>query len=88
MKGKGKCKNDLNEPALPYTISGSNSIKKALRIMSFEQQEEETRNYSASLTPGQRLQWLHEIRKERLKQFLINDGTFPPIQKTISIRQI
>lgn len=88
MSEENKDKDQLNEPAVPYTTSRDSSIKKTLRIMSFAKQEEETRNYSVSLTPAQRLQWLHEKRKESLKQLLLSDGTFPSIQRIISVRKI
>ncbi len=77
---------EVNEPLTFYW--GANKIKPIIRFLTTEQQEQDSREYSASLTHEQRLKWLEEKRKATFKSYLLPDGNFPPLKKVITIRTI
>ena len=76
-------KDKVNEPQVAY-----NAIKSKKTITfynSFEEMEEDRWRFLASLSYEQRLVYLEERRKVKFREYLQPDGTFPPLQRTITI---
>ena len=60
-KQKKVVEEGLNEPQLNYEVPKLGDIFKTISIATTEAQEEEMRNYSASLSPLQRMAYLYEL---------------------------
>jgi hypothetical protein len=54
---------------------------------SFEEARDYGRQQMASRSPKERLEVLEEMRKHFLKDFLLPDGKWPPIQPVIAIKK-
>ena len=74
-------KNEANEPVSIYA-------EKSIQIFnSFEEQEDFQRKQMATLGPEELLNNLEKMRKFFLKQYLLPDGSWPPLAKIITIHK-
>lgn len=73
----------VNEPQAEYK-----AIKPQKTITfynSFEEMEADRWRYLASTTHEQRLAFLEERRKLKFHEYLLPDGTWPPLKRTLTI---
>lgn len=74
--------NELNEPSASYFS------KKQIQIFnSFEEQSDYHLQKMALQTPEESLQRLDELRRIFYKDYLLPDGSWPPIAKIITIKK-
>ncbi len=72
----------VKEPIIQY----GKGEKKIIFFHSFEQQEEYELKQMALLTKAERMKRLEEMRKFFLQKFLLPDGNWVPVARTITIQ--
>jgi hypothetical protein len=68
----------VNEPSMEYVAApGKNlaEIFKSITVSTFEEQEEDMRKYSLSLTPLQRMAYLYQLNQVAFADVLSNPDT-------------
>ncbi|MCB0472603.1 MAG: hypothetical protein KDC56_06050 [Flavobacteriaceae bacterium] len=71
---------EAREPLTFYADTG----KKIVFFQSHKQQEIYELKQMAAMTPAERLHKLEEMRKFFLRQFLLPNGDWPPVRRTIT----
>lgn len=78
-------KNKDNEPIKPDEFSDNYKRRSIAVFSSFEDQELYEIQKNNSLSPEERIEKLEKLRKIFLKQYLLPNGNWPSLSRTISI---
>ena len=76
-------KNIVNDPASEY--ANNQNGKKITFFNSFDEMEDFGRLKMAKMTPAERLDTLDQMRKFFYNEYLNPDGTWPPLDRVITI---
>jgi len=84
MKEETRDSDKVKEHEVPYVTSGNKSIT---FFHSFEEAEEHQRQMMANMTVEERMNHLEEMRKGFMSQYLLADGTWPPLKRILTIEK-
>ncbi len=76
-------KNIVNDPASGY--ANNQKTKEITFFNSFDEMEDFGRMKMAKMTPAQRLDTLEQMRKFFFKDYLNADGSWPPLDRVITV---